>query len=342
MRRLKLFLYLIPLALLSLGCGSTLYLMKLGWHQASVAYHSVAVQEVLESPSVDSAVKEKIRFIQGVKRYGEEGLGLKRTKNYTTYFEAEGPILQVITACEKDRLKLRTWGFPLVGEVAYKGFFTQEDAYQEKRSLEGEGLDTFIQQAYAYSTLGWLKDPIYSSLLGRSHAALASLILHEMTHATVYFRGETGFNEQLATFMGNRGAIAFLSERFGADSQEVREAIAMQEDDLLFSRWIDRSCAQLSSLYAGELPREGKLREREKIFRSLKEDFRAIQGQFKTDCYTDMEKVDLNNATLMAYWQYLHGLERFEVLYEDCGRDLRKVVEYFKEIRRSGQRPVGF
>ena len=156
MRRLKLLPYLIPLVILSLplGCGSTLYLMKLGWHRASVAYHSVAFQEVLESPSVDSAVKEKIRFIQEVKRYGEEGLGLKRTKSYTTYFEAEGPILQVITACEKDRLKLRTWGFPLVGEVAYKGFFTQEDALREKRSLEGEGLDTFVQQVCAYSTLG--------------------------------------------------------------------------------------------------------------------------------------------------------------------------------------------
>jgi predicted aminopeptidase len=316
--------------------------MKLGWHRAAVAYHSVAIQEVLESPSVDSQVKEKIRFIREVKRYGEEGLGLKRTKSFTTYFEPEGPILQVITTCEKDRFQLRTWSFPLVGEVTYKGFFTEEDANREKRLLEEEDLDTIIQPACAYSTLGWLKDPIYSSLLGLSHAALAGLILHEMTHATVYFRGDTGLNEQLATFIGNRGAIAFLMERFGADSEEVREAIAMQEDDLLFSGWIDRSYEQLSSLYAGGLSREAKLREREKIFSSLKEDFRAIRGQFQTNCYPDMEKVDLNNAALMAYWQYFHGLDRFEVLYQGCGRDLRKVVEGFKEMRRSGQRPAGF
>jgi len=335
-------LILIPLAALSLGCGSTFYLAKLGWHQASVAFHSLPIQEVLENPSVDSSVKEEIRFIQEVKRYGEEELGLKRTKSYTTYSEVEGPILYVITACEKDRLQLRTWRFPLVGEVAYKGFFTLKDADRDKRSLEGKGLDTFVQQACAYSTLGWLRDPIYSSLLGRSHAALANLILHEMTHATVYFKGETGCNEQLATFMGNRGAIAFLSERFGADSQEVREAIAMREDDLLFSRWIDRSCARLSSFYAGELPREGKLREREGIFRSLKEDFRTIKGRFKTDCHPGLDRLDLNNATLMAYWQYLHDLERFEVLYQGSGCDVRKVVEYFKEIRRSGRKPFGF
>jgi len=108
MRRLKLLPYLIPLVILSLplGCGNTLYVMKLGWHQASLACHSVAVQDVLESPSADSSVKKEIRFIQEVKQYGEERLGLKRTKSCTTYFDAEGPILQVITACEKDRFTL--------------------------------------------------------------------------------------------------------------------------------------------------------------------------------------------------------------------------------------------
>ena len=159
MRRLKLLPYLIPLVILSLllGCGNTLYVMKLGWHQASLACHSVAVRGVLEDPSADCSAKEKIRFIQEVKRYGEERLGLKKTKNYTTYLEVKGPILYVITACEKDRFNLRTWSFPIAGEVTYKGFFTQKDALREKRFLEGEGLDTFVRQVYAYSTLGWLR-----------------------------------------------------------------------------------------------------------------------------------------------------------------------------------------
>ncbi|MDH7499166.1 MAG: aminopeptidase, partial [candidate division NC10 bacterium] len=118
------------------------------------------------------------------------------------------------------------------------------------------------------------------------------------------------------------------------------EAIAMWQDDLLFSRWIDGAHEQLSCLYAGDLSREEKVRAREKTFRSLKGDFRTIRGHFQTGCYPDMEKVDLNNASLMAYWQYFHGLERFEALYQDCGGDLRKVVDYFKEIRRSGQEPA--
>ena len=31
-------------------------------------------------------------------------------------------VLYIVTACEKDRLRLRSWEFPLVGEVTYKGF----------------------------------------------------------------------------------------------------------------------------------------------------------------------------------------------------------------------------
>ena len=116
----------------------------------------------------------------------------------------------------------------------------------------------------------------------------------------------------------------------------------MQEDDLLFSRWIDQACEQLSFLYAGDLPREEKLREREKIFRSLKEDFEKIGGQFKTSCYRDLEKVELNNATLMAYRQYVHELKRFEAIYENCGRDLGKVVESLQMMQRSGQKAAGF
>jgi glutamate-1-semialdehyde aminotransferase len=47
-----------------------------------------------------------------------------------------------------------------------------------------------------------------------------SLIGHEMTHATVYFKGQTDFNEQLATFVGNRGAIDFLTEKISDCAEE--------------------------------------------------------------------------------------------------------------------------
>ena len=232
---LKLFLFTAFTLLLLTGCGNLLYLSKLGWHQSFITFHSVPVEEILEDENTSVLWKEKIGFIQEVKGYGEEKLGLTKTKSYSKFFENKGPILYGITASEKDRLQLYTWNFPITGRVTYKSFFTQEGVLKEKQFLENKGLDTFVQQAGAYSTLGRLKDPIFSSMMKWDQVTLANLIFHEMSHATIYFKGETDFNEQLATFIGNRGTIDFLIEKHGMGSKEVTEAIHIQEDDLFFS-----------------------------------------------------------------------------------------------------------
>ncbi|MBP1695648.1 MAG: aminopeptidase [Deltaproteobacteria bacterium] len=336
MKPWKLFLFLTFMPFSLMGCGDLLYLSKLGWHQSSISFHSVPVQEVLDKKELGHEAKKRIHFIQEVKRYGEEKLGLRRTNSYSRYFEVKGPVLHIITASEKDRLRLYRWDFPITGKVTYKGFFTREDILKEKGSLEAKGYDTFVQQAGAYSTLGWLKDPIFSSMLQQDESTLANLILHEMTHATIYFKGQTDLNEQIATFVGNQGAIDFLTEKYGKESEEVVEAIHCQEDDLLFSRWIDQACQELSDFYAKEASRDERLKGREGLFHRLKEDFKGMMVSFKTESYKNFEKVDINNAVLLAYRRYIHRLESFQILYEQSGRDTRKVVEYFKAIQVSG------
>jgi predicted aminopeptidase len=338
MRCFKPFL-LLCLLLSSVGCGDVLYLSRLGWHQSYITFHSIPVEELLRDEEVGSLTKEKLRFVQEVKRYGEERIGLKKTKSYSKFFEVKGPVLHVITACEKDQLQPYFWKFPIVGKVTYKSFFTINEAVKEKDLLDRKGYDTFLQQAAAYSTLGWLKDPIFSSILEWNEGALANLVLHEMTHATVYFKDRTDFNEQLATFVGNQGAIDFLTERYGPESKEVKEAIDRHEDDLLFSDWMDQACQQLSAYYAREISKEEKLKGREALFRSIREAFADMRSRFKTDCYRGFDKIKLNNAVLLAYHQYFHRLDTFETLYDYFGRDLRRVIEFLKEIRGSMEAP---
>ena len=338
MKRVQKFLALMALLLSTSGCGNLLYLSKLGWHQSFVTFRSVPVQEILDDAQVDDLTKEKVHFIQEVKRYGEERFGLRKTKNYSTFFEVRKPVLHVITACEKDRLHPYSWNFPVVGKVTYKSFFTADEAIKEKDLLDRKGYDTFLQQAAAYSTLGWLKDPIFSSMMEWNEGLLAEVILHEMVHATVYFKDRTDFNEQLATFIGNQGAIDFLTERNGPESKEVREAIQRQEDDLLFSRWTDQACQELSAYYGRDISKEEKLKGREALFQSIQENFQKMKGQFKTVEYRNVGKMELNNAVLLAYRRYVYRLDKFEALYQTLGRDLRRVVEYFKMIEDSDNR----
>jgi len=322
-----------------LGCSNLYYIANLGWHQGDITFHSVPVKKVLDDPKQGPDVGEKIRFIQEVKRYGEERIGLRKTSCYSTFYEHQGPILYVVTACEKDRLEAYHWNFPVIGTVTYKGFFSKRDALREQRELEKKGYDTYLRPAGAYSTLGYLRDPIFSSFMKWDVGSLANLILHEMTHSTCYFKGNTDFNEQMATFIGNQGSILFLSEKYGLGSPEVLQAIQSQHDDLLFSRWVDQACEQLSEFYERKISKEEKLERRKEVFRSLQEKFKTIKPLFQTDTYETFDEKPLNNAILLGHRQYYQSLEMFETTYQILGQDLKKVLALMEGIHTSGKEP---
>jgi predicted aminopeptidase len=340
MRRSHVYLFFFPLLLIVFaltGCGDLSYFSKMGWNQGAMRYYSVPVEDTLERNGLNAEGKEKIRFIQEVKEFGEKRLGLKPTKNYSTFLEVKGPLLHVISACEKDRLHSYSWKFPLVGRVDYKGFFDARDADRERASLDKQGYDTYAQNASAYSTLGWFKDPILSSMLKWDHASLANLILHEITHSTIYIKGETAFNEQVATFVGNRGSILFLTEKYGPDSEEVTAAKGALHDDLLFSRWLDHACRRLEEYYDLVIPKEEKVKGREKVFVSLKEELKSLRSEFKTDSYSFVEKMELNNAVLLSLQRYTHRSGDFEDAFERVGKDMSRFISALKMIQSSGK-----
>jgi predicted aminopeptidase len=342
MKRFLLFLFFAFILFILTGCGNLLYLSKLGWNQSRIALRSAPVEEIIQNKGASTETKNKIQFIQEVKRFGEEQLGLSTTKNYSTFFETRGPVLHMVTAAHKDRLQHYTWTFPIVGKVTYKSFFNRERALEEKWKLDEKGYDTFVQPVDAYSTLGWFRDPIFSSMLAWDEVILANLILHEMTHATVYFKGKTDFNEQFATFIGNQGATLFLKEKYGNESKKVINAVQIQEDDLLFSDWMDQVYRRLSEFYRQPVSKEEKIEGRKEVFQSIQEEFRKVKIGMKTNSYHDFDRVDLNNAVLLAYSRYIQKLGQFQALYEGVGRDLRKVIEIFKKVKASGKDPAIF
>jgi len=341
MKVLWLLLFLSFVTLSLGGCADLSYLSKLAWHQGLILHGSIPIEEMMGDEQKNGEIINKIQFIQEVKRYGEERLGLKRSGSFTKFYELKTPPLYIITASRKDRLSPYNWHFPIVGKVTYKSFFTIEEATKETKALEAKGFDTYIQSVAAYSTLGWLKDPIFSLMLRWEESILANIILHEMAHATLYFKGETDLNEQLATFIGNRGSIEFLRERYGPGSKELREALEGQEDDLLFANWIDWAYRQLSALYETSISREEKLVRRVEIFRLIKEKFKEVKAQFRTDCYKDFDKKELNNAVVIAHRRYLHCLDRFEVLYDYLGRDMKRFLRFLKEVK-SNKNPSNY
>ena len=229
--------------------------LRYGWMQAkgqiSILMKVADVADILESPTVPDSLKAKIRLIEEIKQFGVDSLGLEPSKNYTTFYDQHGkPILWVITASPRYKLEAKEWKFPIIGTFPYKGFFEEDKADAEEAQLAKAGYDTDINEVSAWSTLGYLKDPILSSMLYRSEGSLANLILHELTHGTLFVKGNLELNENLASFVGDWGAVGFLTRKYGLDSEQLRKYEFSKKYNDAYAQHVLRGATQLDSLYA--------------------------------------------------------------------------------------------
>lgn len=275
--------------------------------QLKIILNSRPVSEVQADPDVPDAVKRKLLFVQEVERFGVDSLGLKPTKNYRTFFDQEGkPLLWVVTASEPFKLKAFTWRFPLLGELSYKGFFVEEKAKKESRMLEEQGYDIDSYDVSAWSTLGWMRDPILSGMLKRDEGRLAELILHELTHATLYVKGDVDFNENLASFIGEQGALRYLSSVFGDSSDQWLNYRRRLDDDFKFTSHLFIGASYLDSLYNSnfqflevDMKNKVKLDALKMIIASLDTVSFAVPSRFEIS-----KERAWNNARFLSYLRY--------------------------------------
>lgn len=208
------------------------------------------VEDVLASKTFPDSLKARIRLIQEIKKFGVDSLGLTPSDNYTTFYNQHGrPLIWLITASERYKVEPHQWHFPIVGTFPYKGYFDSTRAVSEEKALINKGLDTDIGEVSAWSTLGYLKDPILSSMLLRRDGSLANLILHELTHGTLFVKSNLELNENLASFVGDQGAIRFLKYKYGANSEQMRQYEYSKRYNDAYSRHMLRGAERLDSLY---------------------------------------------------------------------------------------------
>lgn len=218
--------------------------------QLHIVFNAKPITAMLSDSHIDATVKGKLILIEEIKRFAADSLGLSDFSNYTTYYDQQDkPLLWTLTASEKFALKPYEWEFPLLGRVSYKGFFNYEKGKREELKLKAANYDTDFSEVSAWSTLGWFRDPVFSGMLKRDAGSLADLIIHEMTHATIYLKSSVDFNENFASMIGEQGALQFLVHKYGADSEELKKYVQRKEDYDLFSRYMVASSARLDSLY---------------------------------------------------------------------------------------------
>lgn len=235
---------------IAFNLDSSVYAYRQAKGQLKIISNTRPVNEVLADKSFPDSLKKQILLIEEIKKFAVDSLGLNPSDSYTTFYDQhQKPILWVITACEPFELKARKWNFPIVGTFSYKGHFEKDIADAELNELKKQGFDTQLNEVSAWSTLGYLKDPILSSMLEKSEGRLAALIIHELTHGTLFVKNNLEFNENLADFVGDYGAIRFLENKYGKNSKELERYQFSKKYNDAYSQHLLRGAKKLDSLY---------------------------------------------------------------------------------------------
>lgn len=304
--------------------------------QFNIIWNARPVEELLADPAFPDSLKAKLQLIEQVRLYAVDSLGLKDTKNYKTLFDQQGKeIMWVVTASEPFRLKPKEWRFPILGAVPYKGFFNEPEALQLKDQLERDGWDVSVRNPGGWSTLGWFTDPILSKMLERNEGDLASLIIHEMVHATIFVKDSVDFNENLASFIGDRGAEKFLIAHFGKESPQYKTFVAEDADYVKYVDHVLRGTTRLDSLYSSfdeHMPLAEKTISKQQMIGEIIStlDTLSVSGEKKLS--TRFKNKIPNNAFFMSFIHYQSGQDELWAEWQQTfDGDLRKYIQHLSE-----------
>lgn len=340
MRQLLSATLLVVLSLFLNGCGVG-YLLSQGMSQFKLYSKKIPIEKALKDPSIPESIKTKLNFSQEVKRFAEESLGLDKTKNYDYYLPFDKPYLTyVVTAADKFSMTQHLWKYPIIGALPYKGFFSAEDARNEATKLDGKGFDTYIRGVSAYSTLGWLNDPLTTPQLeNNSNASLAELLIHELTHSTVYFSGEGDFNETLAEFVAGKGTKIFILKTYGARKPKLAilyEWEVSHKDSQVWDAFVQEAVDRLKLFYESKKEDPNLLELKTNEYKKLKELFvsKYLPRIKNRNGYNETLKHEWNNAFLLSNLTYSTNPELFEKLYEKVDKKMPLFIERIKELKK--------
>jgi predicted aminopeptidase len=312
------------------------YGIQQGMGQLRIVRNARPVEEFMADPNFPDSLKQKLRLIDEIRKFAIDSLGLKDTENYKTLFDQKGEeVMWVVTACEPFHFKPKTWDFPVVGNVPYKGYFNKEKAMAEAKRLKDEGWDVAVRNPGGWSTLGWFTDPILTGMLNRGDGDLASLIIHEMVHATLWVPDSVTFNENLASFIADTASYDFLRVKYGKTSTQYERYLYEDQDYRKFSAYILRAATHLDSVYESmpdSMPVEEKKARKETEIRAIISNMDTLHLRLNDNPSKRYENRLPNNTYFMLYRHYQARQPIFkEEFNREFSGDLKGYIKHLSQ-----------
>jgi predicted aminopeptidase len=331
---------------LTSGCATIGYYgQAIGGH-LDLLGRSRRVTDWLAEPATPAPLREKLLLSQRIRDFAVQSMALPDNASYRGYADLQrtAAVYNVVAAPELS-LTLRTWCFPVMGCVGYRGYFSRADADALAAELQGEGLEVSVYGVPAYSTLGWTNwlggDPLLNTFLNWIEGELARVIFHELAHQVVYVADDTTFNESFATAVERIGGQRWLGERASPAAREEYMRFDSRRHD--FRELTLRYRARLDAIYRSAVDDAAKRDQKAQAMR----DFRAEYETIKRERWGGFSGYDgwiarANNAAFAVLGAYNDLVPAFERLFEREGRDparfyaaVKRIAALPKERRRA-------
>ncbi len=321
---------LLPLLALC-ACSTVQFYTQAVSGQTEIWRKSRPNAEALADPSVAEKVKQRLRLIEELRAFAASDLHLP-TKSFGKYCDLKRPyVVWVVYAAPEFSTESKKWWYPLVGSLKYRGFFNEKDAKQEADRLKRKGYDVFIGGVEAYSTLGYLADPILNTFLHRSDAELAELIFHELTHAKVFIPGDTDFNEAFATANAEDGVRRWLRSK--KDVKGLREYEASLKRNRKAVELMLRTREKLKAVYAASHPSvEEERQAKQRVFDGMLKDAQVVSPNARINIRRSPKS--WNNARINTVATYYTMVPGFERLLKAEGGDLEAFHHKVASMRK--------
>ncbi|HEU4779440.1 MAG TPA: aminopeptidase [Steroidobacteraceae bacterium] len=323
------------------GCGTT-YVAQAAKGQLQILTARKPIERVLADPETDPALKQRLEVVREARDFAWRELSLPNNKSYTAYADLKRDfVVWSVVATPEFSVEPREWCFPIVGCVAYRGYFRQASAEAFAATLRAEGLDTIVGGVPAYSTLGKFNDPILNTMMSYGDDELASIMFHELSHQLVYIPDDSSFNEAFAVTVEQEGLARWLKFRGReVDLAKYQKRRARQTEVVAM---LAQFRGELKALYGQSLAPEVMRARKAQFFALLVTELRALDARFGTAsglaAELDGNPNNARLASLATYYDCVPGFERLLAVeqhdlprFYDAARALAKLP---REERRS-------
>jgi len=322
----------------SVACVSGCYELQAAIGQADLMLKRQPIARVVANPATPPVLREQLKEVSAIRDFATRELGLPDNGSYRSYADVGRTyVVWNVFAAPEFSVQPKQWCYPIVGCVAYRGYFKERRARALAARLREQGFDVAVGGVAAYSTLGHFDDPVLNTMMGWSDTELAAIIFHELTHQLLYVADDASFNEALATVVEDEGVRRWLLSQGRAADLD-----AFLEEQRRYRRVTDLAIetrAKLAVLYATALDPAAMRERKSETFAAARARYLQLKAEWGDRApFSNWFDRQINNADLVSIATYESCVPGFERELAAAGGDLKQFFVRVRELARLPQR----